>query len=255
MSVRISVLVFVAGCVSWPSAHALAQQSPASEERKWEIDVHAGGVRVGKPGDATTAMPAAGEPFTTANGRPSRYVSSWYFGDGAALRNQNAAAFTPTPINARIVPLDSVLTGVAARPSSGGSYGLRVGRRLSSRVTAEFNADYGPFRLEWLDSALTEFEASRASFANVWNGDFGTGAFLNPVVTSLSEIDEGGGGQVATTGTVEGDTEVTRAVGPVRHRRPGRRVQPRSRTERDAEGKLLGRLCLPGPGRDIGSIR
>ena len=91
-----------------------------TDERKWEIEVHGGGVRVDKPTDATTAMPAAGEPFTTTNGRPSRYVSSWYFGDGAALRNQNAAAFTPTPLNARIVPLDSVLTGVAARTSATG---------------------------------------------------------------------------------------------------------------------------------------
>src|ERR687898_516102 len=98
MSVRLRLLLLVV--VSWPSAHAFAQQSPASEERTWEIEVHAGGIRVGKPTDATMAMPPAGEPFTTANGRPSRYVSSWYFGDGAALRNQNAAAFTPVPINA-----------------------------------------------------------------------------------------------------------------------------------------------------------
>src|SRR5918994_4576298 len=100
MSVRLRVLLLVVGCVSWPSAHAFAQQSPASEEPKWEIEVHAGGIRVGKPIDATTAMPPAGEPFTTANGRPSRCVSSWDFGGGAALGNQKAAAFTPVPINA-----------------------------------------------------------------------------------------------------------------------------------------------------------
>ena len=199
MSVQLGALLLVVGSVIWPS-HTFAQQSPASEERKWEIEVHGGGIRVGKPTDATTAMPAPGEPFTTTNARPSRYVSSWYFGDGAALRNQNAAAI---PIDARIVPLDSVLTGVAARPSNAGSYGLRVSRRLTSRLTAEFNADYGRFRLEWLDSALTEIEASRASFASVWNGAFGTGPFLNPVVTSLSQIDEGGGGQFVTTGTLK----------------------------------------------------
>jgi hypothetical protein len=202
MSLRIRVLLLVV-CVSWPSVHAVAQQSPASEDRKWEIEVHAGGMRIGKPTDATTAMPAAGEPFTTTNGRPSRYVSSWYFGDGAALRNQNAAAFTPIPLNARIVPLDSVLTGVAARSSNGASYGLRAGRRLTSRLTAEFNADYGPFRLEWLDRALTEIEASRASFATVWNEVYGAGPFLNPDVTSLSQIDKGGGGQFVTTGTLK----------------------------------------------------
>jgi hypothetical protein len=183
------------------AARAFAQ-SPA-DVGKWEIEVHAGGVRTGNPTDATTAMPAAGEPFTTVNGRPSRYVSSWYFGDGAALRNQNAAAFTPIPINARIVPLDSVLTGVAARSSNAASYGLRAGRRLTSRLTAEFNADYGPFRVKWLDSALTEIEASRASFATVWNEAYGAGPFLNPDVTSLSQIDRGGGGQFVTTGTLK----------------------------------------------------
>jgi hypothetical protein len=185
------------------SAQAFAQQSPASEERKWEIEVHAGGVRVGKPTDATTAMPPASEAFTTRNGRPSQYVSSWYFGDGAALLNQQVAAFTIVPRTARITPLDPVLTGAAARSSDAGSVGLRVGRRLTPRITVELNVDDGPFPLELSESALGDIEASRTTFASVWNEAYGPGMpFQNAVVSSSSEIEEGGGGQIVATGAL-----------------------------------------------------
>ena len=58
MSVRTRVLLSVVSCAS---AHAFAQQSPASEAGKWEIEVHAGGMWLGEPTKATTAMPAPGE--------------------------------------------------------------------------------------------------------------------------------------------------------------------------------------------------
>ena len=145
---------------------------------------------------------AAAEEFTTRNGRPSRYVSSWYFGDGAALLNQQLAAFT-TSRTGRITPLDPVLTGSAARPSVAASFGLRVGRHLNPRFTVELNVDYGPTRLELPESALADVEASRTTFASVWNEQFGPGMpFQNAVVSSSSEIEEGGGGQIVATGAL-----------------------------------------------------
>ena len=142
----------------------------ANDVGKWEVEVHAGGVRVGRPTEATTAMPAAAEPFTTVNGWPSRYVSSWYFGNGATLINENLAALAALnpvfPRSGRITPLDPVLTGAAARSSDAGSFGFRVGRRLTSRFTAELNVDYAHSTLDLLESALNDIEASRATLCD-----------------------------------------------------------------------------------------
>lgn len=188
---------------SWPATLAFAQQSAGGEAGKWEIEVHAGGVRMGKPTEATTAMPAPGEAFTGPNGRPSRRVSSWYFGDGAAFLNQWVAAFTMIPRTKFITPLDPVLSGSAARFSNAGSFGLRVGRRLSPRFTTELNVDYGPSTLELRESALGDIEASRATFSSVWNEELGLNPQLeNILVSSSSEIEKGTRGQIVATGAL-----------------------------------------------------
>jgi len=202
MSVRARVVLFLVAF--GPSAPTFAQQSGAAEAGKWEIEVHAGGVRMGKPTEATTAMPAPGEAFTTLPGRPSRYVSSWYFGDGAAFLNQWAAAFTIIPRTQRITPLDPVLTGPAASSPHTGSFGVRLGRRLTPRLTAEVTVDYGPSSLELSERALGDVEASRTTFASVWNEAFRPPAsnYQNVVVSSSSEIQESSGGQVVAAGAL-----------------------------------------------------
>jgi hypothetical protein len=191
-------------CLGCTSGQAFAQ-SPASEAGKWEIEVHGGGVRVGNPTEATTEMPAAGETFTATNGRPSRYVSSWYFGDGATLLNEHAAGFTAIIRSARITSLDPVLTGAAARSSNAGSFGFRIGRRITPRLTAEVNVDYGPAMIELSESALNNIEASRATFESVFP-ELLLGQsplqFQNRVVLSSSQIDEGTGGEVVATGAL-----------------------------------------------------
>ena len=204
MSIRAAVVLqlLVIGGLGWPATHAFAQQAGGAGGR-WELEVHAGGLRMGRPTGATTAMPPPGEPFTTPNGRPSRYESSWFFGDGAALVNQWAASFADPRVE-RIAPLDPVLTGSSARPSNTGSFGIRVGRRLTRRVTAELSVDYGPSRLELSESALDDIEASRDTFARVFNEAFAPrqGGFVNPTVSSLSEIDDGTGGRIVANGAL-----------------------------------------------------
>lgn len=54
------------------SAAARAFAQSPGDVGKWEVEVHAGAARIGKPTDATTAMPAPGDAFTTRNNRPSR---------------------------------------------------------------------------------------------------------------------------------------------------------------------------------------
>ena len=104
--------------------HAFAQQSRgASEAGKWEIEVHGGSVWVGNPTGATTTMPAPSEAFTTRNNRPSQVRSSWYFGDGAMLLNQQGAAFT-LPRTARITSLDPLSQGRRRRAPTPGASGF-----------------------------------------------------------------------------------------------------------------------------------
>ena len=82
--------LIVAGLLQGPGI-AAAQPAP---ERKWEVEVHGGGIRSTTPTDGTGALPAPGPtiPSTFVGGGATRAVSSWYFGDGAALLNQAADA-------------------------------------------------------------------------------------------------------------------------------------------------------------------
>ena len=173
-------------------------------------------MRTGKPTGATTALPAPGASFTTANNRPSRFVPSWYFGDGAVLFNQweaaVAAALPILPLSARITPLDPMLTGAAATSSNAGTFGVRVGRRLTSRLTAEVNVDYAPFALELSGTAPGDAEASRATFARVWSEQLATGPWVNVAVSSQSEIEKGTGGETGVTGAL---TVRLRRAGPL----------------------------------------
>ena len=213
MSIRATIVLMFIGSLGWPAPRAFAQSSGGDLE-KWEIEIHAGGLWPGQSTKATTAMPPAGTDFTAPNGRPTRSVSSWYFGDGAVLLNDWAAAFTTIPRTQRITPLDSMLNGTAVKHSDGASFGIRVGRRLTPRFTVELNVDYGKSTLQLSDQALDDIEASRATFANVFNEQFNPalGGFVNSVVSSQSEIDEGTGGQIAAIGALK---MTIKRVGPL----------------------------------------
>ncbi len=64
-----------------------------AQERKWEVEVHGGGMlAANNPTEGAATLPDPGAPFTTQLGAASRRVSSWYFGDGALLRVRGLAA-------------------------------------------------------------------------------------------------------------------------------------------------------------------
>jgi hypothetical protein len=176
-----------AGGVRTPRAPAAPLTGP-----KWELDAHAGGGFRNQPTSGTriSAFPA-GESFPTSSFRPSRYASSWYFGDGALLINEIAAAFIGTSAAAtRLTPLDPVLTAAGVKRQGGGVVGVRLGRRLTPRLSAELEIDSMAGSLKMTDSALEGLEATRASFTPMWNALIatGTGIFLNPSVSSTSTL-------------------------------------------------------------------
>jgi hypothetical protein len=200
MSVRSAIARgCVAACIGLTGSQVLAQGT--SGERKWEVEVHGGGVFAGNPADGTPiAQFPAGAPLFTGFLATSRAVSSWYFGDGAALINQVNAGFG---VPSRLTALDAALTRALARRTDAGGFGVRMGRALTPRLVAEFNLDYGLNELRFTDEALTTIEASRSTFVTAWTALLATGATTDRTITSRADVVDGDNRQVAVTGAVK----------------------------------------------------
>lgn len=202
------------GAVSAPRTPA-----PALTGVKWEIEAHVGGGTGNQPGTGApiSAFPA-GEPFTTLlGGRPSRYASTWYFGDGALLLNQIAAGFGSFAASSKVTPLDPVLTAASLERKSGPVVGVRLSRRLTSIIGAEFGVDSRSGSLNLTDSAVAGLDATRASFTPVWNALLATGTalFLSPSVSSTSTLTrKTDRRQTLVTGAVNFELPVTGRVVP-----------------------------------------
>ena len=158
----------------------------------------------GNPSGGTTTLPPAGPLLPT--GEPqffSRRVSSWFFGDGAQLANDLAAAFPL--VSSRIIPLDRVLGNPLADRQNGGAFGFRVGRRITNRLTAEFNFDYTLTPWEVPSATASGIEATAGSFQVLFDEIFdplrSPGAGAN--VSSSSVVQDGDGSQIVVTGTPE----------------------------------------------------
>ena len=169
------VIVFGCGAPAWAQVTS-TPPSTTTSHAKWEFEVHVGGALGNQPASGTSIdrFPV-GETFATPTGRLSRYASTWYFGDGAALINQIAAGFVGIPVSARLAPLDPVLTKSSVNRQRGFNVGGRVGRRLTPRWSAEFSVDSLSGTLDLTDAARSGLEATRASFGPIWDGIIATG--------------------------------------------------------------------------------
>jgi hypothetical protein len=183
-----------------------------SDARKWEVEIHGGGVWPTNPAGGTTNLPGPGQVFTTATSMStppptSRRESSWYFGDGAVLFNQavaslftQAAAPTTPP---RITSLDSVLGSALGARKPSASIGLSVSRALTQWFSAELRVDYRRARFQITESTSEGIEATRASFVTAFEGmiRFNPNRVLNSV-TSTAQREDGSGHQLAVTGAL-----------------------------------------------------
>lgn len=175
----------------------------AGQGRKWEIEVHGGGMLATTPTDGTATLPAAGTPFTVPAAPASRRESSWYFGDGAVLVNH---VNTARGVTAKITALDPVLNSSVAQRQDGGSFGFRASRHINPRYTVEFGFDYSRGQLEMSDAGLAGIEASRASFISAFNVIVPPGGLgMTPVVTvtSAATIHHSKVHQTFTTGALD----------------------------------------------------
>jgi hypothetical protein len=172
----------------------------AAQEPRWQVEVHGGGVVSSNPSGGQGALPAPGAPFDTPGG-PSRRVASWYFGDGASLMNE-FLAMRPA-IGDRIVPLDQVLTARLFDRRSGTAFGARLSRSISRRLDVEFNVDVSNSGSGVRQDARAGIEASRASFARVWDAVFVDGGptFAAPQVSSTATV-PGNSRQIGASGNL-----------------------------------------------------
>ena len=177
-------------------------QSPGGQRKSgrgvggWEVEVHAGGA-FGTAPSGTTVLPDVGFPFTTFDGFQSRTVASWYFGEGAALFTQNAANRGQ---KTGISPLDPAFATSSVKAGPGGAFGMRIGRPLTPRLTAEFNLDVAMGGLALTDAARATIESSRSSFGNGFETLLGSQPTRS--VASTVAIDDDTGGQIVATGAL-----------------------------------------------------
>lgn len=162
----------------------------------WAIEVNGGWSTVSNPAGGTATNPPAGGPIPTLAGLvPSRAVASWYFGDGAVLFNQFAdATLGAVP---RISPLQFAALGATRRP--GASWGVRVSRHLTSRVSAEFAFARSATRVAIGSDTLANVEAARASFLTAFQTLFAGAPQL--VVTSTTAVGDRQGSLQSLAGT------------------------------------------------------
>ena len=135
-------------------------------------------------------LPAPGAAIGTGTVVNSRAVSSWYFGDGAALFNQ-----TFRPGNAaQLTPLDPALTeGGPVRPV-GPSLGFRLAVPLTRRLSAEIDVEENFGHPGLKSSTHAAIETSTASFLSAWTAVLAP-ATSTSAVSSKSLVPEGAGTQ------------------------------------------------------------
>ncbi len=156
--------LMAAGVAALVGCPAAAQ----ADERKWEIDIHGGGLFAGDISDGLKALPPPGLSILTAVFRdPSRLASSWYFGDGARLLNTAIGVFRPT---VAITPLDPVLQRPLATPRATGTVGVRVNRTMTRRLAIEVAAELGTSALSLDSNTMAAIRATSASFTTTWLG-------------------------------------------------------------------------------------
>ena len=137
--------------------------------------------------------PPAGPTFVMADGStPSRYVSSWYFGDGTDLLNQVLVLRGLSTIGT-IRALDQV-PGWPIPSSSGAAIGGRLARRMTRALWFEASVDYGLTGLGFDDSATERIEATRAGFENAFRAlaTSASSVITASTVTSTADLDLGG---------------------------------------------------------------
>jgi hypothetical protein len=185
------------------AAIAVVAPAAAAGGGDWELEIHGGGLWTFTSSGGQATSPPAGETFpTVVPGVSSRRVSSWYYGDGGVLLRQTRSSSATSggytyQYAAQVGHVDPVLSSAAVGWPFGGVAGLRLGRHLGRRLTAEINVEYGPQAPGFSETARTGIENSRAAFETAWRN-----VLPGSSVTSVATVSEGTGHRLVATGVV-----------------------------------------------------
>ncbi len=175
-----------------------AATPPTRNALKWEIEVHGGWALNGGQTGGSGSLPPSGALV----GRLIS-VSSFYFGSGAQLFNQNGASVSRAQPLATITPLDPILLSSAIqRQRQGGTVGVRVGRALSQRLAADITLDFSPGNLAFTDGAVTGIEATRASFIPALQQVLAVAQVPSTVTSVATVSNQARASQLAATGAL-----------------------------------------------------
>ena len=197
---RVRIQVLIAGVLS--TLVAVGAAGAQTVNRPWEVEVHAGGIWSNSPSRGDAALPPPSNIFSFPAPAPlppfdsARIVSSWYFGDGAHQLNQAVGA----GYRVSMVPLDDVLQSPFVNLASGASVGVRIGRRLTRRLGAEFLATLGLARASLSAKSVTGIELSSVTYGNLWRSVLRT--YSAATIDSDATVDESGGRPFTGTGTL-----------------------------------------------------
>jgi hypothetical protein len=207
----VALLVGIAAETAWaqqrpqPPAPPRRQQPARRTPPKWTLEIHGGGLfGSGRPGGTSTATFPVGASFTTITGQPSRAISSWFFGDGAALFSQVQAQFA-SQFNERfdrITPLDAALLRAGTERQTAPSFGVRLSRVVSPRYSIEFDFDWSRRALALTSETADDIEQTRATFNSGFTGLVNTIPQTGLRVGASADIPESGGGQTSLTGAL-----------------------------------------------------
>jgi hypothetical protein len=158
---------------------------------QWEISFHGGFVTASTPPKGESQAPPAGPTFVMADGATlSRFVPSWYYGDGAVLLNQVLGLRgSPARLSALNRPPGWPVTG-----HSRGEVGARIARHLKGGIWFEGAVDIGLDPVGFDEDARASIEASRASFETAFTALAASAASVitASTVTSSADLDPGG---------------------------------------------------------------
>ena len=191
------VLVLRAGIAGAQSGSQQPDTFVEPPDRVWEIEVHGGTVVPFRGAGGSQNLPVTG---SVVSGQIS--VSTFYFGAGAQLFNQNqtsvAGASAPT-----IAPFDAIVIGPAIEWQRwAGTAGVRLSRSLNSRFGLEFSGDYTRSTLVFTQDAVNATEATRASFVPALTRALASGSIPSTASSVAMFTDNQSAPQVFATAAV-----------------------------------------------------
>lgn len=181
--VWILIALLLAGLFpAWAEAQAVAPES------KWTFELFGGSYATesASGGGSPGSLPA-GATFALASGRPSRAVSSWYFGDGAVLLNQVLTQFAGSTGTSfpRLSPIESVFqTSQPLRRNGGGAFGARLGRELTSRIAIEVSVERSLTSLDLDEATRAGLKTTSDTFNESFRALLNTSPVTNLAVSS-----------------------------------------------------------------------